>query len=99
AEVQLGDGLEVQQRATGAIGVDVGLVHLDDVGGVPAGGLGGELVPVPGPFAVLGRDGDIVLTLLEQVERLPGEGVAQVAAPPVDLDVAALLGIGGIGAA
>src|SRR5690606_22648146 len=90
-QVQLiGDGLQVQQGAAGAVGVDVGLVHLQHVGHGAAGGLGGELVPVGRPFRVLGGDGRLLVGLGEQLERVAGHGVAQVPAPPVDPDGAAV---------
>src|SRR5699024_11504248 len=62
------------------------------------GGLGGELVPVAGPFAVFGGHGDIGVVLGEQVERVPGHAVAQLTSPPVDAD-GAVVGIGGVRAA
>src|SRR5699024_4465918 len=101
AEVQhVGDGLEVQQRGLGAVGVDVRLVHLEHVRGIAACELGGELVPVAGPLAVLGGDLDVVVRVGEQLERLTREAVAQVAAPPVDAQrSAALPAAGGVGAA
>ena len=86
----VGDGLEVEQGGAGPVGVDVGLVHLQHLGRVAAGELGGELVPVPGPFAVLGGDGDVLVRLREQVQRIAGERIAQVPAPPVDPDGAAV---------
>ena len=76
------DILQIQEGAATAVLGDIGHVHLNDVGRVTAGGLGGQLVPVAGEVTRLALDRHIGVRLLERSDLRFCVLVAGRVAPP-----------------
>ena len=90
AQVKAAVGNVIIQRCHNAVFnvlCQLGVVHLENVGGLAAGDLGGQLGPVAVPVGVVHHDFNVGVLFLEFLQHLGGQLMAGLRTPPQDVQL------------